>query len=346
MNRTPNRIAALSIAIAAASVSGCAHVSTAPAATACAVRATYPVPGPGRWDLIALDPPRHHVFVSRGDRVQVVDARDGHLAGEIAGTDGVHGIAVVPALHRGFITDGRSNAVTEFDLDSLQRVRDFPVSGKSPDAVLFEPRSGRLFVFNAHSNNASVIDPADGREIAVIAFEGNPELAADDAAGHVFVNIEDKAQLVRIDAASARVTETWALDDCDGPTGLAMDEAHARVFSACQNGIMLVSDAATGRQVARVAIGDGPDGLAFDPGSQMAFSPNGGSGNLTVVHEDDPDHFRVVQTLPTMRSARTIALDPATHRLYLPAAQFGSQPAEAGKRPAMLPGSFRLIAVW
>jgi DNA-binding beta-propeller fold protein YncE len=340
MNRLPPCLAAILLA----SVSACAHVPAAPVAYA--VHGTYPLPGPGRWDLLAVDSARHHVFVSRGDRVQVMDTTDGHLAATIAGTDGVHGIAIAPGLHRGFITDGRSNSVTEFDLDTLQRMRDFPAGGTSPDAILFDAATGRLFVFNAHSNDASVIDPADGRQVASIAFEGNPELAASDGGGHVFVNIEDKAQLVRIDAASAKIVQTWALDDCEGPTGLALDSTSARVFSACQNGVMVVTDTATGRQVARVAIGDGPDGLAFDPESRMAFSPNGGSGDLTVVHEDDPEHFRVVQTVPTLRSARTIALDPATHRAYLPAARFAAQPAGGGKRPEMIPDSFRLIAVW
>jgi len=201
-------------------------------------------------------------------------------------------------------------------------------------------------VFNAHSNNASVIDPVTGKELATIPFAGNPELGASDGKGHVFVNIEDKGEVVSIDAASMQIQHIWALDGCEEPSGLAIDVEHSRLFSVCQNGTMAITDAQDGHEVARVAIGEGPDGAAFDPQTQNAFSPNGQSGTLTVVHEDDPDHFRITQTLTTQHSARTIALDPETHRLYLPAAQFGATPADPTQRPEMVPDSFRVLAVW
>lgn len=327
---------------------GCAHAATAnaPATAAYAVSAAYPLAGDGHWDLLAVDSQRHHVFVSRGDRVQVMDAVDGQLAGILPATDGVHGIAIASALGRGFTTNGKANTLTEFDLETLQRVRDITLTGESPDAEVFDSPTGHLFVFNAKSNNASVIDAATGTEIAVIAFDGNPELGASDEHGHVYVNIEDKAQVVVIDTASLQVTHTWALAGCEGPTGLALDAAHARLFSACDNGVMAVTDANNGRQVARVAIGEGPDGAGFDPQAQMAFSANGKSGTLTVVHEDDPEHFRVVQTLVTRRSARTMVIDPATHRLYLPAADFEAPVKGSQQRPAMVAGSFRVLAVW
>lgn len=330
-------------------LSGCAHAATTnvPArAAAYAVSATYPLGGDGHWDLLAVDPQRHHLFVSRGDRVQVMDTVDGRLVGTLPATDGVHGIAVVPALDRGFTSNGKSNSLTEFDLETLQRVRDIPLSGKSPDAEVFDASSGHLFVFNAKSNNASVIDTATGTEITTIAFDGNPELGASDGKGHVYVNIEDQAQVVVIDTASLQVTHTWALPGCEGPTGLALDTVHARLFSACDNGVMAVTDANDGRQIARVAIGEGPDGAGFDPQTQMAFSSNGKSGTLTVVHEDDPEHFRVVQTLATQRSARTMVIDPTTHRLYLPVADYEAQSTGSQKRPAMVDGSFRVLAVW
>ena len=309
------------------------------------VAAVYPVAGAGGWDLLAVDTHRSHLFLSRGDRVQVLDTQDGHLAGTIAGTDRVHGIAIADPLGRGFTTNGASNSVTEFDLDSLQRIRDIDVSGQSPDAVLYDTFSHRVFVFNARSNNASVIDPSSGREIATIAFEGNPELGASDGKGHIFVNIEDKAELAEIDALTMLVTHTWLLPGCDEPSGLALDVAHARLFSVCQNGTMAITDARSGRQVARVGIGEGPDGAAFDPTVQTVFSPNGKSGTLTVVHEDDPNHFHVMQTLATQASARTIALDPVTHRLYLPAASFSGKPAPGQHRPPMVPDSFRVFMV-
>lgn len=330
-------------------LAACAHAPAAhgPVATtpAYAVGASYPVAGEGRWDLLAVDAERHHVFVSRSDRVQVVDTHTGQLVATLAGTDGVHGFAIAPSIGRGFATNGRANTVTEFDLATLQRVRDIKVGGQSPDAALFDAKSGHVFVFNAHSNNASVIDPAGGTEIATIAFAGNPELPASDGRGHVFVNIEDKAELVEIDSRTSQVTHTWPLAGCEEPSGLAMDVAHARLFSVCQNRTMVITDAESGRQVARVAIDEGPDGAVFDAQAQSAFSANGKSGTLTVVHEDDAEHFRVVQTLPTQASARTIAQDPQTHRLYLPVARFEAQAEGAKGRPPMVAGSFALLMV-
>lgn len=310
-----------------------------------AVHDRFSLGGPGRWDLLAVDPVSHRVFLSRSDHVDIVDAATGKRIGSVDGTDGVHGIALAPTLRRGFATNGKSNTVTEFDLDRLERVRDIPVSGKSPDAVLFEPRSNRVFAFNARSNNVSVIDPKAGAETAVIAFEGNPELAVDDTRGHVYVNIEDKAQLVEIDARSLKVISTWALEGCESPTGLAIDSKNSRLFSTCQNGRMVVTDAKSGKPVAQVAIGEGPDGAAFDPATHEAFSANGKSGTLTVVHEDDANHFRVVQSLTTQQGARTVAMDPVAHRLYLPTAQFGPQPTDPTKRPELVPESFVLLVV-
>jgi YVTN family beta-propeller protein len=330
----------------------CAHAQASHASHASpskspayAIGATYSVAGEGRWDLLAVDSERHHIFLSRSDHVQVVDTRNGQVVATLAGTDGVHGFAIAPSLHRGFATDGRANAVTEFDLVTLQRVRDIKVSGQSPDAALFDPVSGRVFVFNAKSNNASVIDPASGKEVATIAFAGNPELGVSDGHGHVFVNIEDKGELVEIDSKTMQAVHTWELTGCEEPTGLAMDVAHARLFSVCQNRTMVITDAGSGRQVARVAIDDGPDGAEFDAQAQSAFSANGKSGTLTVVHEDDAEHFHVAQTLATQASARTIALDPQTHRLYLPAARFAPQAEGTKERPSMLPESFSLLMV-
>jgi len=324
-------------------LAGCHAV--APRDTTYAVGAIHPVAGAGGWDLLAVDPQRAHLFLSRSDRVQVLDTHDGRLAGTITGTDRVHGVAIANALHRGYTTNGASNSVTEFDLDTLQRIRDIGVSGQSPDAIVYDTFSRHVFVFNARSNNASVIDPSSGKEIATVAFEGNPELGASDGKGRIFVNVEDKAEIAEIDSVAMRVTHTWALPGCEEPSGLALDVSHARLFSVCQNGTMAITDADSGRQVARVAIGEGPDGAAFDPAMQMAFSPNGKSGTLTVVHEDDPDHFRVMQTLATQASARTIALDPVSHRLYLPAASFSGQPAPGQRRPPMVPDSFRVLVV-
>jgi YVTN family beta-propeller protein len=329
-------------------LTGCAH---SPAASTSSLASPYRVERPlaigglGRWDLLAIDSGRHHLFLSRSAHVDIIDTVSGERIGTLAGTDGVHGIAIAPGLMRGYATNGHSDTVSEFDLATFARIRDFPVNGHSPDAVLFDEGSGHLFVFNARSNNASVIDPASGKEIATIAFGGNPELPAADGHGHVFVNIEDKAQLVRIDTATLKILDTWPLAGCEEPSGLALDAAHDRLFSTCQNQVVVVTDAGDGRQVARLAIGEGPDGAAFDAQRQLAFIPSGKSGLLTLVHEDDPDHFRIVQTLPTQVSARTIALDPQTHRLYLPAARFEPQPEGSKERPPMVADSFTVLEV-
>lgn len=320
-----------------------ARAGEAPAATF-AVRATYALPGPGRWDLLAVDPRRGHVFISRGDRVQVMD-QEGQLVGTIAGTDGVHGVTIVPELGRGFTTNGRSNSLTEFDLTSFERVADIALGGKSPDDIIYDATTRHLFAFDAKSNEASVVDPATGKELSRIPFEGNPELSADDGNGHLFVNIEDQAQLVEIDAAAMKVAHTWKLVDCEGPTGLALDAAGGRAFSACQNGVLVVTDVASGKQVARVPIGEGPDGAAFDAATHLLFVPGGRSGTLTVIRQLSPDRYEVAQTLATEKSARTIALDASNHKLYLPAARFGPAPA-TGERPPMEDGSFHVLAVW
>ncbi|MBS0199904.1 MAG: YncE family protein [Proteobacteria bacterium] len=307
------------------------------------VAANWPVSGAGHWDLLEVDPVRHHLFVSRGDRVQVVDTTNGKEVGTIAGADGVHGIAIGPDGH-GYTTNGKSNSVTEFDLATFKRLRDFPVNGKSPDAVLYDAGSNRLFVFNAHSNNASVLDPANGKEIATIAFDGNPELAVADGRGHIFLNIESNAHLVEIDAANAKIVHDWKMDGCEEPSGIAMDTARRRVFSTCQNKVLAVTNADNGKAVARVAIGEGPDGAAFDPATRSVLVPLGKTGALDVVRVEGGDCFRKVQSLPTQASARTIVLDDSDHRAYTVAAKFGK--AAAGeKRPPMIDGSFSVLVL-
>lgn len=307
------------------------------------VAANWPVSGAGHWDLLEVDSAHHHLFVSRGDRVQVIDTVSGKEVGTIAGTDGVHGIAIGPNGH-GFTTNGKSNSVTEFDLATFNRVRDLPVNGKSPDAVLYDAGSRRLFVFNARSNNASVLDTASGKEVATIAFDGNPELAVADGRGHIFLNIESNAHLVEIDAATAKVMHDWKMDGCEEPSGIAIDTAHRRVFSTCQNKMLAVTNADNGRAVARVAIGEGPDGAAFDPVTQSVLVPLGKTGALDVVRVEGGDRFRKVQSLQTQASARTIILDGSDHRAYTVAAKFGPAPAGGG-RPQMIEGSFSVLVL-
>ncbi|MEO8804281.1 MAG: YncE family protein [Rudaea sp.] len=341
-----NRSTRVLMLVALAILGACAHAPRASQqVNTYTVGAKFALGGSGRWDLLDIDSAHRHLFLSRTDRVDVVDTGNGHLVASIPGVDGAHGVALAPTLNRGFATAGRSDTVTEFDLVTLKREREFKVNGHAPDAILFDVHSGRLFVFNAHSNNVSVLDAVSGKELATIGFDGNPELPASDGNGHVFVNIEDKAELVEIDAAGMQIMHVWPLNGCEEPSGLAVDTAHARLFSVCRNRTMVITDANDGRQVARVAIDEGPDGAEFDADRQLVFIPCGKSGTLNIVHEDDPDHFRVMQTLATQTSARTIALDRETHRLYLPAARF-EPPAKGAKgRPPMIEGSFSVLEV-
>ncbi|MER3546130.1 MAG: YVTN family beta-propeller domain-containing protein [Rhodanobacteraceae bacterium] len=264
------------------------------------------------------------------------------------GLSGVHGIALADDLHRGFISNGRANTVTVFDPSSLKTLQTIAVNGENPDAILYDAYSKRLFTFNGHSHDASVIDAASGKLLGKIALPGKPEFAVSDAQGHVYDNIEDKGELVEIDPQAMKVTATWELKNCEAPSGLVMDIAHRRLFSVCQNKTMTVTDADSGKALASVPIGDGPDAAAFDPQRQLVFSSNGESGTLTIVHEDDANQYTVVQNVPTQMSARTMALQPGGD-VFLSAAQFGPKPAAGADNPRarlpLVPGSFTIVVV-
>jgi DNA-binding beta-propeller fold protein YncE len=305
--------------------------------------------GDGGWDYVTVDGAGQRVFMSRGTHVMVVDLRGDSLAGDIPATPGVHGVALVPELGKGFTSNGRDSTVTVFDLRSLARTGSLKVTGRNPDAILYDPTSHRVFTFNGGSSNATAIDVASERVAGTVALAGKPEAAILDGAGHVWVNLEDKGEIEEFDPVALRSLGHWPLAGCEEPTGLAFDRAHGRLFSVCGNGVMVVTDAATHRVVASVPIGQGADGAAFDPSSGMAFSTNGSDGTLSVVHQETPDRYRVVQTLPTQRGARTIALDPATHRIYTVSAEFGPAPAATAENPRprrpVLPGSFVLLTI-
>jgi len=300
--------------------------------------------GPGGWDYLAFDAPSRHLFVSRGDRVLVIDVDAGKQIGTIAGTAGVHGIAFADDGHRGFVSDGRSASVTMFDLASLKTVATITGTGQNPDAILYDSASHHVLTFNGRSASASVIDPAKQAVIGSIALPGKPEFAVADGAGHVYVNIEDKSELVQLDSIHGKVLQVWSLAPCASPTGLALDNAHHRLFAVCDNRTMAVLDAADGHHVADVPIGEGPDGVVFDAAEAMIYSANGESGTITAVHEDDPDHYRVTATIPTQISARTLALDPKLHRLYLSAARLGATRQANGRR-TIEPDSFAVLTV-
>jgi YVTN family beta-propeller protein len=304
--------------------------------------------GEGGWDFLTFDEVARRVFVTRGEHVMVVDADKGTLLGDIRPVKHAHGVALVPALKRGYVSNGHGDSVTVFDLDTLKIVGEIPVTGKDPDAILFDPASRHVFVFNGHSNSVTVVDPATSKVVATMNAPGRPEFAVSDGAGHIYFNLEDKSRIVMADAMKAKVVHDWPLGNCQAPTGLAIDVAHARLFSACANNQMVVLDAHDGHLVTTVTIGKGPDATAYDVDTATIYSSNG-DGTLTVVHQDDADHYRVVANVATPPRSKTLALDPKTHRVYLGAAEFGATPAatvaEPEPKPLMKADSFALIVV-
>jgi DNA-binding beta-propeller fold protein YncE len=304
--------------------------------------------GEGGWDLLTVDPLAHRLYVSRGTRVMVIDADTLKLLGELPDTAGIHGIAIASDLHRGFTSNGRTSSSTIFDLETLKPVGEVK-TGENPDMILYEPRSRRVLAFNARSQDVTVIDAKGGTVAGTVALEGKPELAVHDDKGTVFVNLEDKSEVVALDPVAIKLKARWSLAPCQEPTGLAIDRAHRRLFAACGNKMMAVMDADSGKVVTTLPIGQGPDGAAFDAERQLAFSPNGRDGTVTVIREVAPDKFEVVQTVETAKSARTIDLDPRSHKLYLVAAQFGPPPSPTAEqprpRPPMVPGTFEVLVV-
>lgn len=303
--------------------------------------------GAGGWDLLTVDASSRRVFITRGDHLMVADADSGKVVGDVPGLKRAHGVVIVPSKKRGFVSSGGDDRVVAFDLESFKVVAEIP-TGKNPDAMLFDAASQHVFVFNGHSNNATVIDPSSSTVVATIDVPGKPELAVGDGHGKVFVNLEDKNLVALIDSKSNKVVGTWALGTCEEPTGIALDAAHKRLFSVCANKQMAVLDSSDGHLVTTVAIGDGPDGAAFDEHGANALSSNS-DGTLTIVHEDDPTHFHVVANVATPIRSRTIALDDKTHHAILPIAEFGPAPAptkeEPHPRPSMKPDTFGIVIV-
>jgi len=312
------------------------------------VSRSWALGGPGGWDYLALEASGARLFITRSDRVDVVETVSGRLAGSIPNTAGVHGVAFAPALIRGFTSNGRGDSITVFALDTLRVIQEVPVSGKRPDAILYEPRHNLIMTANAASSDLSVIDAQTLQVVATIPLPGKPEFMAADGAGMVYVNIDtDPGKIAAVDAKSLSIKAVWPLRGCDSPTGLAVDPQHHRLFSVCENQVMAVTDSVSGKQAARVVIGRGPDAAAFDASLGMVFSSNGIDGTLTVIHQEAPDDYRVVATVTTQESARTMALDPATHAIFLAAAKLGPPPAATEEqphpRPSIVPGSFSVL---
>jgi DNA-binding beta-propeller fold protein YncE len=306
--------------------------------------------GEGSWDYLTFDPSAKRVFVSRSTHVMVVDAGTGAVVGDLADTAGVHGIAIAPDHGKAFTSNGRSANVGIFDLKTLKATGQAQ-TGEGPDAILFDPATDRVFTFNGRGQSVTAIDAASGTPvtpISTVALGGKPEAGVSDGAGKVFVNIEDKNEIVALDAETLSVLSRWSLAPGAEPTGLAIDVKTHRLFSACHNEKLVVLDSESGKVVTTVPIGKGVDGAAFDPGEGNVFTSNG-DGTLTVVHEDAPDKYTVVANVPTQRGARTLALDPATHRVYLVTAELPAPPAPGSEpqrgRPSYLPDTFSLLVV-
>ena len=272
--------------------------------------------GSGSWDYLTLDPVSRHLFIARDNRVMVVDADSGKLLTEIPGMQHAHGVALVPSLHRGYVSNGHGDNVSVVDLNTLKSVGQIALSGKDPDAIIYDSASEHVLAMNGHSNSISVIDPQTAKEIASIAVPGNPEFAVSDGQGNVYLNLEDKGELAQVDSHANKLKNVWPLAPCEGPTGLALDAANARLFSVCANGWMIVTDAHDGHQVAKLPIGKGPDAVAYDAQRHTVLSSSG-EGVLDVIHQGDADHYAVVASIPTRKSARTLALDPKTHEVFL-----------------------------
>jgi len=303
----------------------------------------FKVGGEGGWDYLTVDPEMHRLYVTHSDRVVVIDAQDGSKVGEILNTTGVHGVALAPELGRGFTSNGREGTVTIFDLKSLKELGRAKV-GTNPDCILFDPATKRVFAFNGRSQDATALDGATGQVAGAIALGGKPEFAVADGKGELFVNLEDKSEVLALDARALTVLHRWSLAPGEGPSGLALDREHRRLFSVCGNQKMVVMDADSGKVLATPAIGRGPDACAFDPGRQLAFSSNGQDGTLTVIRAEGPGHFDAVATVATQAGARTMALDAKTGRVFLATADLA--PGDmGGRRRSFVPGSFTILVV-
>ncbi|HXJ91733.1 MAG TPA: YncE family protein [Terriglobia bacterium] len=303
------------------------------------------VGGEGFWDYLGIAPPARHLFISRGTHVMVVDADSYKTVGDIPDLKGVHGIAIAPEFGRGFISEGQASQVTIFDLKTL-KATGTAKTGEGPDGIIYDPGSKRVFTFNGRGKSATAIDAATGNVAGNIDLGGRPEFAAADGEGHVYNNLEDQSIELEIDSKKLKVLNRWPLAPCESPSGLAMDTEHRRLFVGCHNKMMAILDADNGKVVATVPIGEGVDANRFDPGTHLAFSSNG-DGTLTVVREDSPDKYTVVQNVTTQRGARTMEVDPTNHNVFLVTAEFGPPPpaAQPGerRRPSMVPGSFTLL---
>ena len=301
------------------------------------------VEGDEKWDYLFSDDSSSRLYVSHGSQVQVIDEVTGKQIGKITDLKGVHGIAIAPKLNKGFISTKTDNSVTIFNTETFEVIKKVEMTGTSPDAILFDKFSQKVFVFNGHSNNATVLDAATNEIVATIKLSGNPEFSQTDGKGKIFVNLEDASSIAVINATTYAVESVWPLAPGTEPTGLALDNKTHRLFSACANKLMIVTDAETGKVIANLPIGERVDGAGFDPESKCAFSSNGDE-TMTVVQEGENDTYTVLENVPTQKGARTIAVNKKTHHIYLPAANFEA-PAAGQKSGKLIPGTFVILDI-
>ncbi len=307
-----------------------------------------PLGGEGGWDYLMVDSMARRLYVSHATKVVVIDVDTDKTVGEIGNLSGVHGIAVAPDYGRGYISNGRNSMITIFDLKTLATIGEVKSTGENPDAIMYDPFSYQIFAFNGRSKNATVLEAKTGKVAGTIELGGKPEFATSDLEGKVFVNIEDKSEVVVLDVKTLAVKARWPLAPCEEPSGMAIDRIHHRLLVGCSNKLAAVVDTEKGKVVATVPIGDGVDANAYDPGTKLGFSSNG-EGTLTVIKEETPDKFAVAATVTTRRGARTMALDEKSHKLYLATAQFGPAPAATAEqphpRPTILPDTFGILVL-
>jgi DNA-binding beta-propeller fold protein YncE len=327
----------------------CACLACAPAARAQGpyhVAAQWKVGGNSWWDYMAVDPSSHLLYVTHGDQVVVIEP-SGKVKDRMTGFKGLHGVAFDTTGKYGFLSDGGANEVVVFNRQTRAIVAHVP-AGQNPDGLTFDPSTQTAWAFNGRSSTATVVSARTLKVIATVTLPGRPEFPVADGRGYVYDNIESLSKIVKIDAATHQIVAAWPLAPCDSPSGLAIDAAHHRLFSVCHNKMMAVVDTDTGKVVAIVPIGEGPDAARFDPRHQLAFSSNG-DGTLTVVHEDSTDKYTVIQVLSTKRGARTMALNLSNGTIYTGTADFGPRPkpvpGQHRHRPSLIPGSFTILEI-
>jgi DNA-binding beta-propeller fold protein YncE len=348
MFATSRRIASI---LASSALLAAAFLPAAPALAAdgpYSIVDHWKIGGEGGWDYLLADPSAHVLYLTHGTQVEIIDTRTGKKIGAITGFKGTHGIALDSTGKVGFISGGAGNEVVAFDRKTFERIASIP-AGQNPDGIVFEPVTKTVWAFNGRSSDATVIDATSLKPVATIKLSGKPEFPVADGAGHVFVNIETKNSVARLDAKSLAVTAEWPLAGCESPSGHAIDAAHHHLFAVCDGKVMAVTDSETGKQVAMAVIDDGPDAAGFDAANQLAFSSNGDTDTLSIVSTKAGDNFKTIQTLPTEKGARTMSFDSGTGRVYLVDAEYGPAPAATATnprpRPAVIPGSFGVIVV-